>query len=487
LVNRIRSGAGRSRQQPRIGAPDRSLTPNAGLAVITELCGRLGVISALDTAVGPIKQRERGFGAGELLTGIAAAQLAGEDFLTGLDRQRADAAGQQIMPVPGLASTTAAGLARRVTPAQWQAVETGLAAVTGRMLEMLPAPRAAALTDAPVTIDLDTTDVEVYGRKKRGVAYNHQGQRVGRPHVATWAEAEIVLAADLGDGTDDPRATAPDLLRRALASLPERARASGRVAVRADAGYFAGALARVAHEAHIGFAIGAKRIAPLWRLLAGIAEDDWHDAIDMDGAQVAVAEYCPDWWPANTALLVRRVLLDPAQVSADPRSRRRRTLHPDQRALPFPELASAGAIYAYSFILTNLDVSSPDKAIAVEHWYRHRTTVENIFRDSKLGAALRHLPSGYPQVNLAWMWGALLAASMAAWLHQLTARTVGEDIMHGHGVRGGKAMIATLRWRLIAVPGRLIRHARHLILRLPPGHGLLPEVLARLRDLPAPT
>ena len=54
---------------------------------------------------------------------------------------------------------------------------------------------------------------------------------------------------------------------------------------------------------------------------------------------------------------------------------------------------------------------------------------------------------------------ALLAASMAAWLHQLTAITAGEDILAGHGVRGGKAMIATLRWRLIAVPGRLIRHA----------------------------
>ena len=134
-MKRIRSGAGRSRQQPRIGAPDPALTPNAGLAAITELCGRLGVIGALDAAVGPVKQRERGFGAGELLAGIAAAQLAGEDFLTGLDRQRADAAGQQITPVPGLASTTAAGLARRITPAQWQAVETGLAAVTGRMLD----------------------------------------------------------------------------------------------------------------------------------------------------------------------------------------------------------------------------------------------------------------------------------------------------------------------------------------------------------------
>ena len=33
------------------------------------------MIGALDAAVGPIKQRERGFGAGGLLCGIAAAQL----------------------------------------------------------------------------------------------------------------------------------------------------------------------------------------------------------------------------------------------------------------------------------------------------------------------------------------------------------------------------------------------------------------------------
>jgi len=82
------------RQQVRIGTPDRSLTANAGLAAVTERCGRLDVIEALDAAVGPVKQRDRGFGSGELLTGIAAAQLAGEDFLTGLDRQRADAAGR---------------------------------------------------------------------------------------------------------------------------------------------------------------------------------------------------------------------------------------------------------------------------------------------------------------------------------------------------------------------------------------------------------
>jgi hypothetical protein len=55
-VNRIRGGAGNG-QQVRIGAADRSLTPNAGLAAVTELCGRLGVIGALDAAVGPGSRR----------------------------------------------------------------------------------------------------------------------------------------------------------------------------------------------------------------------------------------------------------------------------------------------------------------------------------------------------------------------------------------------------------------------------------------------
>jgi Transposase DDE domain group 1 len=484
-VARIRGGKRRRRQRARIGAPDRSLTANGGLAAVSELCDRLGVIEAIDAAAGPIKARNRGYSAGELLAGIAAAQLAGEDFLAGLDRVRADAAGQQLTPVPGLSSTTAAGLARRISPGQWEAIETGVAVVTERMLALLPAARASELADGPVTIDLDTTDVEVYGRKKCGVAYNHQGQRVARPHVAAWAETEIVLAADLGSGTDDPRATAPGLLRRALARLPRRARRSGRVALRADAGYFAGQLARAAHEENIAFAIGAKRIAPLWRLLEGITEEDWHEAIEMDAAEVAVADYCPDWWPAGTSLLIRRVRLDPAQVSADPRSRRRRTLHPAQRALPLPGLAAAGAIYAYSFILTSLDVSTPSRAAAAEHWYRHRTTVENIFRDSKHGAALRHLPSGHVSVNMAWMHGALMAATMAAWLHQLTTPAYGQGTVQGHGTRGDKAMIATLRRRLIAIPARLVRHAGTLTLRLPPGDGLLAEVLARLRALPA--
>jgi hypothetical protein len=142
-------------------------------------------------------------------------------------------------------------------------------------------------------------------------------------------------------------------------------------------------------------------------------------------------------------------------------------------------------VYGYSFIVTNLDVSTGQRAASAEHWYRHRTAIENVFRDAKLGAALRHLPSGYPEVNTAWMWGALLAASIAGWLHQLTATPGPGGRLFGHGVRDGQAMIATLRHRLIRIPARLVRHAGALDLRLPPGHHLLTKILTRLRTLPA--
>jgi hypothetical protein len=70
------------------------------MATVSELVDRLGVIGRLDAAIGPIKTRARGASGAQVLVGMAAAQLAGEDFLVGLDRHRGDTAGQALTPVP---------------------------------------------------------------------------------------------------------------------------------------------------------------------------------------------------------------------------------------------------------------------------------------------------------------------------------------------------------------------------------------------------
>jgi len=151
-VGRVRE-IHRLRRRVRVGAPDPSLTRYSGMAAVTELVDRLAMIRLLDAAIGPIKSRDRGFTAGQVLVGLAYAQLVGEDFLVGLDRYRADAAGQVLAAVPGLSSTTAAGLARRLSDGQWRAVETGLGNIAAAALDILTAvaPQRAARLSETVT------------------------------------------------------------------------------------------------------------------------------------------------------------------------------------------------------------------------------------------------------------------------------------------------------------------------------------------------
>lgn len=124
------------------------------------------------------------------------------------------------------------------------------------------------------------------------VAYNYQGQRCGRPHVARCAELKVALVADLLAGDQVPRPGAPGLLRRALRGLPAGV---GEVTLRADGGYVAVERAVAAHREGAGFAIGATRIAPVWKALAGISETD------RDRSSPACAPYPQRPDPAPTS------------------------------------------------------------------------------------------------------------------------------------------------------------------------------------------
>lgn len=71
--------------------------------------------------------------------------------------------------VPVLPSPTAAGLARRFTDDHLMGVGAGIAPLVGRYYRFPPAKRRVELTGR-VTIDIDSTDVEVYGSRKQGMA-----------------------------------------------------------------------------------------------------------------------------------------------------------------------------------------------------------------------------------------------------------------------------------------------------------------------------
>jgi hypothetical protein len=74
-------------------------------------------------------------------------------------------------------------LADRFGPAQVAGIEEGIGEVACRVMGLLAPARRAVLRAGGATIDMDGTDVEVYGSKKDGIAYNYKGVRHEAPVI----------------------------------------------------------------------------------------------------------------------------------------------------------------------------------------------------------------------------------------------------------------------------------------------------------------
>jgi Transposase DDE domain group 1 len=459
-----------TRLNAQVGTPDASLTENGGLVLVAELDRALGVTAALDAGIGPVKERDRGLSGGEFALAMAAVQLVGEDHLVGFDRLRADAVGEGLLPAPVPASTTAATLAARFGQVQREGIEHACAKLTGRALAELPVAERARILSGSVTIDLDAKDIEVYSTRKEQVIRSYKGEIAGRVHAAHWAQAGVSLVADLLDGRSDGRTHAPGHVDRAVDAVRATG-ATGRILFQGDSGYYAGKVAeRIVARGGL-FRLGVPRGKALWRSVAAVHEDDWIDAVDYPDAQVALVDYAPADWPDGTRVIARRVRYDAAELSADPRSRRSRTVGKDQLALVLDGIADQA--YAYSFIATNEELDLDEEIAAAEWEFRRRTKIEELFRDTAHGAGLNHLPSASHAVNSMWMWGAMLAYNLSAWLQMLAPIDAS----------GARRRIATVRRLLINRAARLVRTARRHRLRFAPAADeMIATTLAKIRS-----
>lgn len=355
-----------------IRADEPTLTPYAGLAVTGELARRLGLAGLIDAELAiehrarPVKQRRRGLTAGELLVALAESQLAGGDCFDDLEDVRADAAGAGLRAVAATpAAPTARQLARRFRRSHLQRVERALAQAGQRLDQAL-----GRQASAPVTIDLDATESPVYGAGKRGARRSRTGQLAYAPYVAIWAERGRALACELEPGNKTKLAAAESarLARRALKLLPAD---HGAVTFRVDSAFYAVEFLAALRRWGARFTVSCSRTTAMWQALAAIPQDAWTPAVDMDHAEVAETDYSPDGWTHQPLrLLVRRVRYTAAQLSRDPRARRRRTIPPDQLQLALD--GKLGVVYGYSFILTDLD----GDARQVEWFHRQRAQVE---------------------------------------------------------------------------------------------------------------
>jgi len=242
-------------------ADDEQLTPDAGLVVIGVLVRTLGLVGLIDGELArerraaAFKQRQRGVSGGELLLALAESQLVGGECFDDVEQLRDDRAGARLRGswrVP--AAATARQLARRFRRCHIQAIERAIARVGGRLDRALGRD---ARQDA--TIDLDATQIEVYGHKA-GAARSRHGSVSYAPHIAFWAQRGRALTGELVGGNREKltAAAGATLARRALAML-RAAGHTGAVTFRIDSAYWAVGLLAALRKADARFTVSVPR------------------------------------------------------------------------------------------------------------------------------------------------------------------------------------------------------------------------------------
>jgi Transposase DDE domain group 1 len=444
---------------------DPSLTPYAGLAVSGELARRLGLAELIDAELAverrarPVKVRRRGLSPGELVVSLAECQLVGGSFFDHVEDVRADGAGARLRAVAATPSAPAAlQNAERFRRCHVQRVERAMARAGQRLDRALGRDPAE-----PVTIDLDATQVTVYGQRKRGAARSRHGTMSYAPHVAFWAQRGRALTSELVGGNKE-RLSGGECARIAKRAIRLLGDGHGPVTLRIDSAYYAAALLEALRTERARFTVSVPRNRAMWKALEQIPDSAWVDALEMPGAQVAETTYTPDGWKHEPLrLIVRRVPFSAAKIAdGSLTARRRTTIHPEQLALALD--GQVASVFGYSFIVTDIP---HQPTVCVEHFHRHRAQVEERLKDTKLGQALRHLPSGDQNANRVWLTAALLAINLTALCC---------DLCPAAGASGKapadsplRRAADTLRRILFCVPARIIRTARRTILHLPEG------------------
>jgi hypothetical protein len=471
------------------------VTALGGLPVYLDLIKASGLDGAIKKYVRVAG--EQGWLDLQMILALIVLNLAGGDGLEDLERLEQDAGFAQVMREVerGLLSRAE----RRARRARWRKPRTRALPSPSAMADWLArfhdpeaerqrAPGTAvipAMTDqiralwqvnqallgflqthrrqTVATLDMDATLIETH---KREALYCYKGFKAYQPLNCWWAEQGVVLHSEFRDGNVPAGYQQLRVLKECLAAAS--AAGVSKVYLRSDSAGYQQDLLLYCGEGRderfgvIEFALSADVTEEFRKAVRAVAEADWQPlyrtvAGQRDKTDQEFAEVCfvPNWAGHSKKRADYRFLAI--------REPLRQLDLGDAAQLPFPtaELGSKGCFKLFG-VVTNRQLPG-DQVI---WWLRERCgKSEEVHAVMKTDLAGGRMPAGRFGANAAWWTIMILAHNLNALMKRLVL---------------GPAWVArrmkALRFALINLPGRILRHGRRLIIRV----GAAGETLALL-------
>lgn len=277
---------------------------------------------------------------------------------------------------------------------------------------------------AEYTLDADAMFVE---GEKRDAQWSYLKEKGYMPMLGFLFEPGICLHEEFREGNASVAAGQLAFYRECQARMPAGKRL-GRY--RADSASYQSELVNALENDGVYWAITADQDKAVKAAIRAIPESGWREPEPGCGFEVAETVHCMNRTEKAFRLIVKREV-------------RRQG-----------ELFDGVAGYFHHAVASNW-LAEEKSANEVLAWHNQRGQAENFNKELKSGFGMERMPCGQSWANAVWLRIGVIAYNLFIGFKRLNCPA-----------SWGRHTIATFRWRMIQIAGRIVRHAGQVILKL---------------------
>jgi len=403
----------------KIEKTEETLTAHGGLALLAEYNHGIGLRALADRYL-PGPGSNRGYSASAFVDSLVLLLQAGGRRLEDLRELRREGPLLKLVERNEIPDSDTVGdwLRRMGDPKTGQTGLVGLGAVRDVLTHRL------LRRDARGDYTLDVDAMQVSG-EKHDAQFTYLGDKGYMPMLGYLFESGLCVNDEFREGNESPGAGHVAFYLDCVQRMP----AGKRIArFRADSASYQAELINELEGDDVLWTITADQDSAVKKLITCIPAAAWKEAFPGAGYDLAETVHSMEKTKRSFRLVVKR------------EERRQQNLFDGEK-------------YFHYAVATNLPEEK--SALDVLAWHNQRGQAENYHKELKAGFGQDQMPCGQSHANAVYFRIGVIAYNLFLGFRRLACPEA-----------WGRHTIATFRWKLIQIAGRIVYHAGQIVLKL---------------------
>jgi len=405
----------------KIKTTEERLTAHGGLALMAEFNHGMGLRDLTDQLL-PAPGSNRGYDPSVMVDSLVLMLQGGGRSLEDLRELKHEEGLMKLIGRDKIPEPDSAGdwLRRMGDPNGGKPGLEGLDRVRGKINERI------LRRDGIKEYTLDADAMELIGEKADAL-FTYNGNKGYMPVAGFLYETPVCLYDEFREGNVAPASGQKEFYLQCKQRMPQGKKIKY---YRADSASYQAGLLNQLEEDGVKYAITADQDKAVKKVIGMIGEEEWKEPVRGCGYELAETVHCMNETKKAFRLVVKREI-------------RRQG-----------ELFEKEGPYFYHAVATNWleEEKSPEEVLK---WHNQRGQAENFNKELKIGFGMERMPCGQTHANALFFRIGVIAYNLFIGFKRLSCP---ESWM--------KHTIATFRWKMLQVAGRIVKHAGEMVLKV---------------------